>query len=99
MKVAGRNAYFDAMPQEAAALVPTLVSPQDVFNDSSFSASTIGAVGLTLVEFLMSNGGPAKFGEFVKGIESGTIDEASNKAYGVDAASLGGRFRNALKGQ
>lgn len=99
MKVAGRNAYFDAMPQEAAALVPTLVSPQDVFNDSSFSASTIGAVGLTLVEFLMSNGGPAKFGEFVKGIESGTVDEASNKAYGVDAASLGGRFRNALKGK
>lgn len=99
MKVAGRNAYFDAMPKEAAALVPTLVSPQDVFNDTSFSAGTIGAVGLTLVEFLMSSGGPAKFGEFVKAIESGTIDEASTKAYGVDSASLGGRFRNALKGQ
>jgi len=42
---------------------------------------------------------PAASQEFVKAVESGTSDEASTKAYGVDAASLGARFRKALKGQ
>ena len=100
MKVAGRNAYLDAMPKEAASLVPTLVNPSDVFVDASFSPGSIGAVGLTLVEYLMANGGPAKFGELVKSLESGTtMSEAMTKSYGLDAATLGGRFTTALKGK
>lgn len=100
MKVAGRNAYLDAMPKEAATLVPTLVNPSDVFVDTSFSPGSIGAVGLTLVEYLMANGGPTKFGEFVKSLESGaTMSEALTKIYGLDAATLGGRFTTALKGK
>ena len=98
MKVAGKNAFLEAMPKEAAAIVPTLVSPQDVFVDSSFSPGTIGAVGLTLVEYLIANGGNAKFAELVKSLESGTaIGEAVTKCYGMDSATLGGRFRDALK--
>ena len=98
MKVAGKNAFIDAMPKEAAAIVPTLVNPQDVFVDTSFSAGTVGAVGLTLVEYLMANGGPAKFGELVKALESGsTISEATTQCYGLDSATLGGKFRDALK--
>ena len=100
MKVSGRNAYLDAMPKEAAAIVPTLASPQDVFVDTSFSPTTIGAVGLTLVEYLMANGGPAKFGELVKSLETGTLmGEAITKSYGMDSAILGGKFRDALKGK
>ncbi len=97
-KVAGKNAFLEAMPKEAAAIVPTLGSPQDVFVDASFSPNMIGAVGLTLVEYLITNGGNAKFGELVKSLESGTaIGEAVTKCYGMDSATLGGRFRDALK--
>ena len=54
----------------------------------------------TLVEYLLANGGPAKFGELVKSLESGTtISEATAKCYGLDSATLGGKFRDALKSQ
>ena len=100
LKVSGRNAYLEAMPKEAAAIVPTLVNPQDVFVDSSFSPGTIGAVGLTLVEYLLANGGPAKFGELITSLETGTaLEEALTKSYGMDPATLGARFSNALKGK
>ena len=100
MKTAGKNAYFAAMPKAAAAVVPTLVNPQEVFVDASFSTSDVGAVGLSLVEYLTASGGPAKFGEFVKSLEAGAeMDEAISKTYGMDSATLGGKFRDALKGQ
>lgn len=98
VKVAGKNVFLDAMPKEAAAIVPTLVNPQDVFVDSSFSPSTIGAVGLTLVEYMIATQGPAKFSEMVKALESGSdIGEAVTKSYGMDSATFGGKFRDALK--
>ncbi len=98
MKVAGRNTYLEAMPKEAAAIVPTLVSPADVFVDASFSPGMIGPVGMTLVEYLIANGGNAKFGELVQSLESGTaIGEAITKSYGMDSATLGARFRDTLK--
>lgn len=99
-KVVGRNAYIEAMSKEAATIVPTLPNPGDVFQDASFSPSSINAVGLTLVEFLRSSGGPSKLGEFVKALESGTgVDEAITQCYGVDSATLGARFRDAIKGR
>ena len=100
MKVAGKNAYLAAMPKEAAAIIPTLANPQDVFVDASFNSNTIGAVGLTLVEYLLANGGPAKFAELIQSLETGTLmGEAITKSYGMDSAILGGKFRDALKGQ
>ncbi len=99
LKVAGRNPYLDAMRKEAATIVPALADPQDVFSDDSFTASSIGPVGFTLVEFLVSNGGPARFGELVKSLTTGiAMNDAINKCYGMDCAALGSRFRDALKG-
>ncbi|RLS35551.1 MAG: hypothetical protein DWH81_13815 [Planctomycetota bacterium] len=99
LKVAGRNPYLDAMRKEAATIVPALANPQDVFSDESYSPSSVASVGLTLVEYLVSNGGPARFGELIKSLESGTaMNDAINKCYGMDCAALGSRFREALKG-
>ncbi len=100
MKVVGRNAYIDAMPKEAATLIPTLANPQDVFVDASFSPAAVGAVGVTLVEYLMVNGGQTKFGELVRALQGGMeMGEAITESYGIDSATLGGRFRDALKGK
>lgn len=87
------------MAKEAATIVPALANPQDVFSDESYTASSIGPVGLTLVEYLVSNGGPARFGELIKSLETGTaMSDAINKCYGMDCVALGSRFRDALKG-
>lgn len=98
-KVAGRNAYLDAMKKEAATIVPALANPQDTFLDESYSASSVASAGFMLVEYLIANGGPARFGELIKSLESGMpMSDAINKCYGMDCAALGSRFRDALKG-
>ena len=99
-KVVGSNAYLAALPKEASAIVPILGKPQDVFVDSSFSPDTIGAVGMTLVEFMIANGGPGKFGALIKAMETGSsTNEAIEKSYGMDSAAMGARFRDAVKGK
>lgn len=99
-KVAGRNAYLDAMKREAATIVPALANPQDTFSDESYSASTVASAGFMLVEYLIANGGPARFGELIKSLESGMpMSDAINTCYGMDCAALGSRFRDALKGK
>jgi len=47
----------------------------------------------------MANGGPARLGELIKSLGSGMpMSDAINKCYGMDCATLGSRFRDALKG-
>ncbi len=99
-KVAGRNVYLEALPKEAMAVIPTLTNPQDLFMDASFSPTTIGPVGFTLVEYLLQNGGPVKFGQFIKELESGTsMSESCGKIYGLDSALLGAKFQSAVAGK
>ncbi|RLS58832.1 MAG: hypothetical protein DWH91_01665 [Planctomycetota bacterium] len=99
-QVAGRNAYLESLPRESMTIVPTLVNPQDVFADDSFSPGTIGAVGYTLVEYLLKNGGPVKFGQYINELQGGAAaTDASTKVYGMDAATLGAQFRAGLTGK
>lgn len=77
------------MKQLAASLVPTIAQPQDLFNDGTFSPGTIGAVGYTLVRFLVDSQGPAKFAQFVGQLQQGrSTPQALQQVYGADAQAI-----------
>ena len=43
-------------------MLQTVAKPAEVFNDGTFSPSAVGAVGYTLVDFLIKGGGAPRMG-------------------------------------
>ncbi len=77
-----------------------LERPEQIFQGGTFSPSDVGPVGLTVVEFLLKQGGgPAKFGQFVKRVQNGEKpEEALKGTYGADPKALGQAFAVAHAG-
>lgn len=65
------NVYLRQQGLVAKEAVAALRRPEDVFSDGQFSPGTIGAVGYTLVEYMLSAGGQARFGQFIGQLRSG----------------------------
>lgn len=73
------------MKQIAASIVPTVQRPDDVFDDGTFSPGTMGAVGYTLVRFLIDSQGAPKFAQFVAQLQQGqSVQQAFQRIYGSD---------------
>jgi hypothetical protein len=82
----------------AAMLAPAVASPDDVFEEASFSAGTGVAVGYALVKFLLANGGPDRFQKFLKALESGSSVTAALKSeYNEDSSNVAKAFFADLK--
>ena len=93
-----KNPWFKTLRAEASLLAPSL-DPDDLFKDSSYSPGTVGAMGYTLVEYLISNGGPGKFVPFVKALEGGQSPAAALKAvYNVDPPVIARGYSASLRG-
>lgn len=70
-QVSRNNAYLRQQGLMAKDAVSGLRQPRDVFSDGQFSPGTIGAVGYTLVDYMLDAGGSAKFGQFIGQLRSG----------------------------
>lgn len=101
LAIAARTEKDNAYIQSLSVLVPKLVadirSPEDVLADGTFSPTSVGPVGYALVSFLMKNGSPAKFGQFINQLKSGsTVDAALRTAYKADRKAVGAAFLTAV---
>ncbi len=81
--------YLRTLDGVAAQQVVTLNQPQDVFANGTFSPGTIGPVGYSLVNYMLSAGGGAKYAQFVRGLQGGQdVVSAVRTVYNTDLAAL-----------
>lgn len=77
-----------------------LETPEQVFQPGKFTLGNLGPVGLTLVEYLLQNGGQAKFAKFVRQVQSeGKTEDALRTVYGTDAAEIAAAYFEANHGR
>ena len=79
--------YFTSLNAEALGLIKT-VEPASLFEDGTFSPSSVTPVGYTLVNHMLSAGEP-QFVRFLSQVQEGSTVPAALKAvYSADAAQL-----------
>jgi mono/diheme cytochrome c family protein len=68
-----------------------LERPEQIFEGGTFSPSDVAPIGLTVVEFLLKQGGgTAKFGQLVRRVQNGEkVDDALKAVYGATSRALG----------
>jgi mono/diheme cytochrome c family protein len=93
----GETSYFKTLPDVAAEALNTITQPQQIFADGTFSPAQTSAVGYTLVRFMISNGGTAKFGQFVARLRNGSsVDAAAKAVYRSDARTIARAYSRTL---
>lgn len=93
------NPYLAAMPAQAGAILKEvrIDKPEQVFANGTFAPGEVGPIGFTLVNFMMTRGGPNNFGQFVRSLQSGDSPEAAlKKVYGADGNTLALAYANSL---
>lgn len=94
-----KSPYFDGLKTSVPSMLQTVAKPADVFNDGTFSPSAQGAVGYTLVDFLIKSSGPQAFGQLIRVVKSGTkIQDAVKTVYKADPAAIAQRYGASLSG-
>jgi len=89
--------YLRTLDGVAAQQVVTLDQPQDVFANGTFSPGTIGPVGYSLVNYMLSAGGAAKYAQFIRGLQGGQDTAAAVRAvYNTDLAALARGYASAI---
>ena len=75
-----KNEHIAGLRDGAVAALQGLTKPEDLFADGTFSPQQVGAVGYTLVRFMIKAGGGGRFVRFVRNLQKGTGVAASVKA-------------------
>lgn len=75
-----KNDHIAGLRSRAVESVRELSKPEELFADGTFSPNQVGAVGYTLVNFMIKAGGGKKFVRFVRQLQNGTTVAASVKA-------------------
>jgi len=75
-----KNEHIAGLRDGAVAALQGLTKPEDLFADGTFSPQQVGAVGYTLVRFMIKAGGGGRFVRFVRNLQNGTGVAASVKA-------------------
>lgn len=89
--------YLRQLPLIAKQNVAVLNRPEDVFANGTFSPGTIGPVGYALVDYMLDEGGPARFAQFIKALESGQDAAAAVRGvYNSDLPGLARGFARSL---
>jgi mono/diheme cytochrome c family protein len=89
------GAYLGKLRRSAGSVLiaARLERPEQIFEGGTFSPSDVAPVGLTVVEFLLKQGGGAKFGQFVKRVQNGEkVDEALQAVYGAPPRALAAAY-------
>lgn len=88
-KMSKDNPYIAGLRQTAKNAVARLAKPEDVFGNGQFAPNTVGAVGYTLVDFLLKAGGPPKLNQFIKQLQGGMkVDAALKQVYNGDPKNI-----------
>lgn len=92
-----QNPYFSGLRSIAGEAAGAVASPDKLFADGTFAPAAASAVGFVLVDFLISQGGPAKYALFVQRIgESGDASSAIQNVYRTTPAALAAAFAQNL---
>ncbi|WP_278466306.1 peptidase MA family metallohydrolase, partial [Gimesia maris] len=90
--------YFESLRQQALNAAPKVTRPEQLVAEGTFSPSETTAVGFTLVEFLINNGGPQKMALLLKEFKSGTAAPAAlQKVYGTNLRALATAYARTLR--
>ncbi|MES2792603.1 MAG: c-type cytochrome domain-containing protein [Planctomycetota bacterium] len=92
-----KNEFIVAQPAMAIESLKGLESPEQVFEKGKFSSADLGPIGFTLVQHMLAAGGPAKLGQLIDKLQSGTeLAPALKEVYNADLKTLGLSYLNAL---
>ncbi|MAG92195.1 MAG: hypothetical protein CMJ48_00370 [Planctomycetaceae bacterium] len=72
------NEYLFALRKQALDELKSVGNPADIFADGTFSPGGVAAVGYTLVEYMLRQGGASRFGRFI-----GTLEKGGSVAAGI----------------
>ena len=75
-----KSDYIAGLKGSAVDALQGLGKPEDLFADGTFSPRQVGAVGYTLVSYMIKAGGGGRFVRFVRNLQNGTAVAASVKA-------------------
>lgn len=93
------GAYVSSLQGEAGAILRSamLSKPEDLFQNGTFAPGEVGAIGFTLVDFLLKQGGPANFGKLVTRLQAGDkIETALQTVYRTDCRALAAGYASTL---
>ncbi len=97
-KVQTKSPYFQGLKKSVPPMLASVAKPEEIFNDGTFSPGAVGAVGFTLVEFMLKGGEPS-YRQFIKSLQSGTKAPAAIQAiYKKDPAAFARLYGASLKG-
>ncbi|MEZ6065166.1 MAG: c-type cytochrome domain-containing protein [Planctomycetaceae bacterium] len=92
-----QNTYLRDQDVAAKDFIKVVLNPVDIFADGTFSPAGAAAVGYTLVKFMINNGGPAKFGQFIQAMRGGqSAAEAVRSVYNADLNALARGYAGSL---
>jgi len=92
------QAYFESLRQQALEAAPKVRRPEELVAEGTFSPAETTAVGFTLVEFLINNGGLPKMAALLKELKSGTRPaDAVTKVYGTNIRALATAYARTLR--
>ncbi len=90
--------YFESLRQQALDAAPKVTRPEELFAEGTFSPSETTAVGFTLVEFLINNGGLPKMALLLREFKGGTAAPAAlMKVYGLNLRALASAYARTLR--
>lgn len=91
--IPGNSVFIKGIPGRAATAVATVTDAARIFDEGTFAPDEVGPVGYLLVRYMIGNGGPAKFQQFVQELRSNPSAAAAiQKVYNTSAANLGQGF-------
>lgn len=91
--------YVDSLQGEAGAILRSakLAKPEDLFQNGTFAPGEVGAIGFTLVDFLLKQGGPVNFGRLVNRLQAGDkVETAIQTVYKSDCRVLAAAYASTL---
>lgn len=92
-----KNEFILAQPTMAMESLKGLEAPEQVFEKGKFSSADLGPIGFTLVQHMLGAGGPAKLGQLIEKLQSGTeLPAALKSVYNADLKALGNSFLGSL---
>lgn len=92
-----KNEFVLAQPAMAIEALKGLEAPEQVFEKGKFSSADLGPIGFTLVQHMLSAGGPGKVGQLIDKLQSGTeLPAALKDIYNADLKTLALSYGNSL---
>ncbi len=100
-KADAKNEHIAGLKSTAVDALQGLSKPEDLFADGTFSPQQVGAVGYTLVTFMIKAGGGNRFVKFVGNLQNGTGVAGSVKAIyaPTDLKRLASAYVRSLSGK